>query len=188
MPALPALGAVVLVRVAGNLPRPAARQGARVVLRHILAAWSGPAVGSQVLNETARGPVWSGELAGHSLDISLAYTESAAWIGLRRGGAIGVDAMTVAAIPEAVAVAKIYLGPEAWTMIQGAADPVRAFAEAWTALEARLKCRKLALTEWPANQDPAGGSGLVVRHYTDQDQNQAVCVVTEGGTEKIVSK
>ena len=133
------------------------------------------------LIETPRGPVWDGELAGHSLALSLSYTEREAWIGLRRGGAIGVDAMTMAAMPEMEAVARLYLGPPAWAAIQVAPDPVRAFAQAWTALEARLKCLKQPLTEWPANQNRPPAGALHTSHYFERDQ--VVAVVTGGGGE-----
>jgi 4'-phosphopantetheinyl transferase len=172
---------VVLVRVTTSAPRPLARQEVRAVLRQLFAAWSGPAGEPITLIETPRGPVWDGELAGHSLELSLSYTDREAWIGLRRGGTIGVDAMTVANLPEAEAVARLYLGPTAWADIQSTPDPARAFAQAWTALEARLKCLKQPLTEWPANQNQPPVGTLPTRHYFERDQ--VVAVVTGGAIE-----
>jgi 4'-phosphopantetheinyl transferase len=177
IPPLPPAWRVVLVRVATSAPRPLARQEVRAVLRRIIAAWSGATGEPIALIETPRGPVWDGELAGHSLDLSLSYTNREAWIGLRRGGAIGVDAMTIAAIPEAEAVARLYLGPATWAAIQSAPDPVRAFAQAWTALEARFKCVKQSLTEWPANQNQPPAGTLHTSHYFERDL--VVAVVTD---------
>jgi 4'-phosphopantetheinyl transferase len=159
-----------------------ARQEVRAALRRITTAWSGSTGDQIALIETPRGPVWDGELAGHSLALSLSYTDRNAWIGLRRGGAIGVDAMTIAAIPEAEAVGRLYLGPPAWGAIQSAPDPARAFAQAWTALEARLKCLKQPLSEWPANQNHPPTGTLYTHHYFARDQ--VVAVATAGAAEQ----
>jgi 4'-phosphopantetheinyl transferase len=155
-----------------------ARQEVRAVLRRFLATWSGSTEEAIALIETPRGPVWEGELAGHLLNISLSYTNLEAWIGLRRGGALGVDAMTMAVLPEMEAVARLYLGPAAWAAIQSAPEPARAFALAWTGLEARLKCLKQPLTEWPANESRPPAGPLHTSHYFERDL--VVAVVTDG--------
>jgi hypothetical protein len=87
-------------------------------------------------------------LHGQSLDISLSHGEEEGWIGLLRGGSIGVDVMPAQSIDEMVDVARHYLPPSALTAIQGSPDPALTFALAWTELEARLKCLKRGLTEW----------------------------------------
>lgn len=152
MPALPPSGRAVLIRVVTSQPRQAARQELRGVLRQVLATWSRLSPESLPLRETARGPVWLGQLGGHTLDISLSYAEGEGWIGLLRSGWIGVDAMKIQTIPEAENVARHYLATEIWEMIQQSADPATAFAVAWTELEARFKCFKQELIEWPATQ------------------------------------
>jgi 4'-phosphopantetheinyl transferase len=152
MPALPPPGEPVLMRVPTAPPRQIARRELRKVLREILAGWSGVLPEQLPLQETPRGPVWPGQLGGHSLDISLSYAEDAGWIGLLRAGQIGVDAMPVQTIPEALAVARNYLGHAAAAAIQRSTDPATAFATAWTEFEARLKCLKRELNEWPATQ------------------------------------
>ena len=87
-----------------------------------------------------------------TLDISLSYGEGGGWIGLLRCGWIGVDVMRATPVAEAEQVAHHYLGPATSSELHSAADPVQAFALAWTELEARLKCMKRELTEWPGSQ------------------------------------
>jgi hypothetical protein len=140
-PALPPAGQTILLRVAD-------KSQTRAVLRQVLAAWSGRPPEQLPLRETARGPRWIGSLADTSLDISLSYCGPEGWIGLLRGGSIGIDAMPVESFAEATEVARHYLGPAAHTAIQQSSDPARAFALAWTELEARLKCMKRDLVEW----------------------------------------
>jgi len=148
MPPLPPLDQAVLIRVATSPSRPAARQELRTVLRQALAAWSNLSPEQLPLDETARGPVWPGQLDGHSLDISLSYADDEGWIGLLRGGQIGVDAMKIQPFAEAEAVARLCLGQTDLETIRQSADPTLAFAAAWTKLEARVKCLKRDLDEW----------------------------------------
>jgi phosphopantetheinyl transferase len=152
MPALPPPGQPVLVRVVTGQSRPAARRELRDVLRQVLAAWSSTPPEQLPLRETASGPAWSGQLDGHGLDINFSYTEGEGWIGLCRAGLIGVDAMRIRQIPESEEVARHYLGHAALAAIQQSSDPAMTFAMAWTELEARLKCLKQGLDEWPIAQ------------------------------------
>ena len=158
LPPLPLHGQAVLIRVATSVARPAARQELREVLRRVLAVWSGLAPEQLPLCETPRGPQWQGSLAGHSLDVSLAYCDGEGWIGLIRNRAIGIDAMSVQPIAEAEAVARHYLGPSALANILQSHQPAQTFALAWTELEARLKCLKLELAEWNATPIPASAT------------------------------
>ena len=148
LPPLPAAGRPVLVRVATDGNRPVARQQLRSVLREILGSWSGLAVVELPLRETERGPVWCGLLQGETLDVSLSYTADEGWLALCRGAAVGVDAMEITAFAEMTDVVRLYLGPEMADNLVKAADPAGAFAQAWTAREAQLKCLKRGLTEW----------------------------------------
>ena len=124
----------------------------RAVLRQVLTGWSGLPPGQLPLEETPRGPVWRGQLRGLSLDISLSYGAEEGWIGLIRGGWIGIDVTSAAPLAEAESVARCYLGPLAVAAIRAAANPAREFAIAWTEREARLKCLKQGLVEWTALQ------------------------------------
>jgi hypothetical protein len=140
-PVLPPSGQTVLLRVADKAQ-------VREVLFEMLAAWSGRPRAKLPVRETTRGPRWIGPLADDSLDISLSYCGREGWIGLLRGGLIGIDVMRVEPFPEAPAVARHYLDPEACAAIPQSSNPERAFALAWTELEARLKCLKRDLIEW----------------------------------------
>lgn len=84
--------------------------------------------------------------------MSFSYCEGTGWIGLLRAGRIGVDAMRIRPFAEMEAVARLYLGSAAWAAVQAAPDPARAFAIAWTELEARLKCLGRELVEQPEAQ------------------------------------
>jgi len=155
MPPLPPPGKPVLIRVATTPPHQTARQELRAVLRTVLAAWSDLPPEQLPLVETAHGPVWRGKLGGRTLDISLSYAEDEGWIGLIRGGRIGVDAMNIQYIPEAEQVARHYFDNATLAAIQHSSDPALAFTTAWTELEARLKCMKLELNEWSVPQEVA---------------------------------
>ncbi len=155
IPPLPPPNQAVLIRAATPPSWKAASLELRKVLRQVLAVWSGLLPEQLPLLETPRGPVWPGQFARQPLGISLSYCESEGWIGFFRGGAIGIDAMPAASIPEAEEIARLYLGPAAWAEIQRSQNPARAFALAWTNLEARLKCLKCELTEWAADQNSA---------------------------------
>jgi 4'-phosphopantetheinyl transferase len=143
----------VLICVRTGLPRAEARSQVRTVLRQVLAAWSQLSPEQLPLKETPRGPVWESRLQGDLLttegfDLSLSYEEGEAWIGLSRGGRIGVDVMRLEPVPETEAIAQTYFGPADRSALRQSTHPVRDFALAWTQLEARCKCLKQGLTEW----------------------------------------
>ena len=84
--------------------------------------------------------------------ISLAHDgwiSVAAWY---EHGAVGVDVMQVQATADWYNVARDYLGPQALDVLVCARESGRAlaFAQAWTAREAHLKCLGMALAEWTA--------------------------------------
>lgn len=82
------------------------------------------------------------------MDISFSYGAGEGWIALVRDDIIGVDVAIVEPIAEAETVARHYFSPAVAAGIRAADDPARAFALAWTGLEARCKCLKLGLAEW----------------------------------------
>jgi phosphopantetheinyl transferase len=153
LPPLPPPPQPVLVRVSTTPDRRLARQESRAVLRKILAAWSDCPADRLPLMESPHGPGWPGELRGASLDISLSYTENESWLALLRGGCVGVDAMKLLPLPELAGVARNYFDPATTALIGRSANPLRVFVEAWTTLEARLKCLKLGLVEWSSARD-----------------------------------
>ncbi|WP_449406192.1 4'-phosphopantetheinyl transferase superfamily protein [Massilia phosphatilytica] len=71
------------------------------------------------------------------------------------GGAVGIDLMRVTDVPDWQAVARDYLGPVYAAALARlpAAARAAAFARAWSAREARLKCLGQALAEWLADED-----------------------------------
>ena len=101
IPPRPARGEVVVVRV----PAPDTAADLRNVLREILRAWSGGRAEEPPVCETPRGPVWHGHLEGDSLGISLSHLDHEGWIGILRGGRIGMDAVKVEDFPEMSSVA-----------------------------------------------------------------------------------
>jgi hypothetical protein len=157
-------------------PRQQARQQIRAALRQVLSSWSGNPDATLPLHETPRGPVWEGELAGRSLAISISYGDGEAWVAVLRGGAIGLDVMSATNFTEVEAVARLFLGPAAWNVIHKSPNPPRAFALAWTALEARLKCLKQPLTEWPANQNDPLMKALDEGHWFDNHRVVSVAI------------
>lgn len=114
------------------------------------------------MQETQRGPVWSGSIGGQALDLSLSYAGETGWIGLLRGGQIGVDAMRIEPFDGLDAVARDFLGPALAASIRRSSDPAQAFALAWTDLEARLKCSNADLVEHHA-RDAAAVDGCQTR-------------------------
>jgi len=168
VPALPECACPVIVRVGVSEARQAARAKLRAALGGVLAAWSGLPAERLSLIETARGPVWEGLLHGHSLDISVSYGGGEGWIGLMRGGQIGIDVMTIEPIAEANAVARCYLGDEVASRIREAEDPVVAFARAWTEREARIKCLHRSLAEWTADGALEEARCVVWQAYVSQ--------------------
>jgi hypothetical protein len=136
LPPLPPAGEPVLVRVTTSPLRAIARQQLRAVVQQILSTWD-PAPDAP--------PVAT----------SFSYCENSGWIALRRGGPVGVDATRLTPFAEMESVARLYLGPAAASVIAASCSPTRAFALAWTSLEARLKCQNRRITEWSDFPPPA---------------------------------
>ena len=129
-----------------------ARHAIRHAVQHTLAAFlDGPAASVALLSRPGQAPQVAAPGAGPvHLSISHLPSFSVAAISLR--GAVGVDVMAVdtQSLPDWADVARDYLGPLAAKALQQTPphDRPAAFAHAWTALEACLKCLGLGLTEW----------------------------------------
>ncbi|MES2018363.1 MAG: 4'-phosphopantetheinyl transferase superfamily protein [Pseudomonadota bacterium] len=65
-------------------------------------------------------------------------------------GAVGIDVMQVQDTDDWHAVARDYLGPRVLALLEHTpqSERARAFAQAWTAREAQLKCLGWGLAEW----------------------------------------
>jgi 4'-phosphopantetheinyl transferase len=147
----PACAGVVVIGVAGATSRPAARAAIRAALRDAVAQLAGvPGADVAILSEPGRAPAVSirgmrglpGIAISHDADLSLG--------AINLDGPVGVDLMRVSEIPDWRAVAHDYLGPAVTATLDATAPALRAraFAQAWTAREARLKCHGMPLAEW----------------------------------------
>lgn len=88
--------------------------------------------------------------AARTVAASFSHESGLSLAAVNLEGAVGVDLMRMADIPDWQAVARDYLGPDASAALLAlpAPDRPRAFAQAWTANEARLKCQGRQLVEW----------------------------------------
>lgn len=147
----------LLVGVAGpeRHERAAARLAIRALLREELGAWSGLAPDRIALHGGAGAPPYALlQRAEGVLHVGLSISHEgrfsvAAW---RPHGAVGVDLAPIVALPDCLDLARDYLGPEAAAAL-AARPPARrpaAFAQAWSAHEASLKCLGIGLVEWDA--------------------------------------
>lgn len=152
-------GGVRIVGVRGHAGRGAARLAIRAAVVADLRAWRGLAADLHIRVAGAPGEAPHVLLDGgtrvqriwlaisHDGDVSVA-----AW---RADGAVGIDVMAVTDVPDWQAVARDYLGPacaDALAALPAASRP-QAFARAWCAREARLKCLGRPLAEWGAAVD-----------------------------------
>ena len=129
-----------------------ARHTIRHAVQHTLAAFLDcPAASVTLRSRPGQAPQVVALGAGPvHLSISHLPSLSVAAISLR--GAVGVDVMAIGtqSLPDWANVAHDYLGPLAAKVLQQTPphDRPAVFANAWTALEACLKCLGLGLTEW----------------------------------------
>lgn len=147
----PAAGSPVrIVGVRGMPDRATARRTIRVALLAALAEASGlPASSIQLCGVPGEAPY--ALLDGRRIALSISHDRDLSVAALRLdGGAVGIDVMQVADVPDWQAVARDYLGPACAAELDG----MPAFARAWSEREARLKCRGLALAEWRACDEP----------------------------------
>jgi 4'-phosphopantetheinyl transferase len=150
----PGLPDPVVVGVAGQTGRDAARRTIREALLAALAAASGlpPA---RIALHAAPGEAPFALLGDDAprrawLSISHDGALSVAAIGLARP--VGIDVTRVVEFPDWQAVARDYLGPDIAAQLSSLPSPARprAFARAWSEREARLKCLGIGLAEWDA--------------------------------------
>jgi 4'-phosphopantetheinyl transferase len=140
---------VISLRTPSTTLRTEARAQVRTALRELL----GPLLGrtpEAVPLVTVPGQPPRLELPGLQPGLSFSHDSSITLAALNPGGAVGVDVMRLASLPDWEALAHDYLGPRACKAI--AAVPARqrdhAFAQAWTRMEACMKCLGTGLREW----------------------------------------
>ena len=97
----------------------------------------------------------------HAARYSISHETGLSLAAINLHGSIGVDLMRVHDITDWEIVARDYLGGAVATQLAATATALRAraFAQAWTAREASLKCAGLGLHEW---QGPLNGTCRVV--------------------------
>lgn len=143
--------------------RHAAREHLRTALRELLAALlQQPAATLPLLSQP--GQALRLDLTGTPVWLSVSHAPGLSVAAVHRHGAVGVDVMRIGEwadwMPDWDTVARDYLGPQAQARIHQATPDQRAcaFAREWTALEARLKCLGMGLTEWtPALEQRLAG-------------------------------
>lgn len=142
-----------MIRLATDGERARARAQVRLALRQVLGEWLALAPDQIVLTSTpGQAPrlVLNGERA---VGLSISHEAGLSVAAINLHGQIGVDLMRVPELDDVedlIAVARDYLGPAQAVALAGVAPGMRrmAFAKAWAAHEASLKCRGLALAEW----------------------------------------
>jgi 4'-phosphopantetheinyl transferase len=158
----PAAGApVLIVGVRGQPDRATARRTIRAAVLDALAQAGGwPPARIRLCGAAGEAPyaLLDGD---RRIALSISHDGDLSVAALRLGGGhVGIDLMRVTDVPDWHAVARDYLGPACADALARVPAPARAaaFARAWSAREARLKCHGLALTEWVEDADalPAG--------------------------------
>jgi 4'-phosphopantetheinyl transferase len=149
----PALTHVIGVR--GQPDRASARRTIRAALVDALAQAGGlPAARIRLCGAPGEAPY--ALLGARRIPLSISHDGDLSVAAFRLdGGAVGIDLMRVADIPDWQAVAHDYLGPACAAALARlpAAARAAAFARAWSEREARLKCRGRQLAEWRSGDD-----------------------------------
>jgi 4'-phosphopantetheinyl transferase len=143
--------AVLSVAMPDQPTRAIARQRVRAALRETIAAWLKVPVAEVVLGANPGQPLLL-QAPHHYVGVSVSHEAGISLAALHAHGSIGVDLMRVELVapPDWELVAKDYLGATTYSELaqQPVSESAAAFASAWTAHEARLKCLGLRLIEW----------------------------------------
>ena len=136
-----------------TLNRDAARRLVRSALCELLGRHLGSSAADIELVSTPGQPIRLNK-AGTSIGLSVSHESDLSVLAIHLAGPIGIDLLRISAAPVWQAdiphLARDYLGAEIAEQL--AARPLGeqgiGFAEAWTSLEARLKCLNKGLQEW----------------------------------------
>lgn len=131
------------------------RVTAHALLESLIACYGDPGTSHAVQHAPGQPPGTTARWRGLPIGISLSYADNYALLALCPGAQVGVDLVRVEGWPELLDVARLYLGARPTVSLQGLSRDaqVRAFADAWAALEARCKCYATGLTEWSPARD-----------------------------------
>jgi 4'-phosphopantetheinyl transferase len=149
----PAPPPIAVVGVSGQAERTAARRRIREAALAALAAMTGLEP-TAIRLHAAPGQAPYALLGDHGTArraaLSISHDGELSLAAIRLDGAVGVDVMHIAEVPDWQAVARDYLGPSTAAALSALAPDRRAaaFARAWTEREARLKCLGIPLAEW----------------------------------------
>lgn len=140
---------VLVIGIAGALPRAEARQRIRLAIREAAAQWLGTDI-DDVSVDSQPGQAPRLLLAGRAAWLSISHDDGISLAAIHLHGPVGVDVMRVVDIPDWYEVARDYLGPQVAAQLRACPDEQRALAlaQAWTAREAALKCAGRELAEW----------------------------------------
>jgi len=139
-----------------SAPQTQLREGARDLVREALQAHLPALLSStqvKLISEPGQPPRLAAPHEG--VGISIAHESGLSLVAIHLQGPVGVDLMRVLDMPDALVVAHAYLGPDVAEALEALPPPeqVQAFAQAWTAHEARLKCLGMPLQEWHEGLD-----------------------------------
>jgi 4'-phosphopantetheinyl transferase len=156
------LAGLLVIQIATDGGRANARAQLRLVVRQVLCEWLALAPDQIGLTSTPGQAPRLVLCGARTAGLSISHEAGLALAAINLHGRIGVDLMRVPELDgvhdgdELIAVARDYLGPAQAAALAGVAPGRRpmAFAKAWAAHEASLKCRGLALAEWRPAPSP----------------------------------
>ena len=162
----------ILVQVGGVERTSEGRKKMREVLNGVLSGWIGGLVEWQ---DTDKGPSVRTLIKGKHIDVSLSYAGGHGWLGICYGGRIGIDAVVIDESFDGKDVAALYLEPADAREIHKAADKAAAFAQLWSALEARCKLARVPLQE---NAPPPDALVYTTKNTTKNTTKEARIVIS----------
>jgi 4'-phosphopantetheinyl transferase len=141
---------VLVIGIEGDGDRPRARVRIREALHDALLALTGAVVS---LHGDAGTAPWAIGPNGQRIGLSISHEGALSIAAIHLHGPVGVDMLHTQSPDNALALTLDYLGPDAAQALTVAApeDRPAAFAAAWSAHEARLKCRGIGMQEWDDN-------------------------------------
>jgi 4'-phosphopantetheinyl transferase len=162
---VPVEGVIVIGLITAD--RSSARAQIRLAVRQMLGQFLARSPEQIVLTSTpGQAPVIAVRGIESRVGLSISHEAGLSLAAINLDGRIGVDLMRVPQANnhdhdhdwmELMTMARDYLGPAGAMALAGVAPDRRhiAFARAWSAHEANLKCRDLALAEWRTMPPPA---------------------------------
>jgi 4'-phosphopantetheinyl transferase len=158
---------LVVIGVRGDGGREQARSRIRQALCEALAQLHGLQTAQVMIHFSAgRAPAVSFLEAPGAVPpgISISHDGPLSLAAIHRHGPVGVDVMRVQDVPDWREIARDYLAPDVLDQLESSAPAQRPLllAQAWTEMEARLKCHGRQLGEWTGLALPAQCHGLTL--------------------------